>query len=108
MKLIRWTYRNMELLFWISAVVILFCMRVDTPETSLCVFSLMGFGTCPGCGIGHAIHYALHLDPAASFQHHILGIPAVIIIFIRTKRLLQPPKQTYETQPSEPHPRHRG
>ncbi len=95
-KIIKGIKTNFELLFWITAMTALFFLPEKSSATSLCVFTWLGFGHCPGCGIGHAIHYALHLDLIASFQHHIMGIPGLIIIFIRIKQLLYPPKQTYE------------
>ncbi|SJZ34054.1 DUF2752 domain-containing protein [Sediminibacterium ginsengisoli] len=78
-----------ELLFWFTALVLLFFLPVEKPATSLCLSSLVGLGKCPGCGIGHAIHEALHLRLRSSWQYHPLGIFAVIVIFIRLKQLLQ-------------------
>ena len=95
-SMIKWMRHHFDLLFWIAALIILFFLPEGKSESSLCVFTLLGFGHCPGCGIGHAIHYALHLNLPASFTHHPMGIPGVIIIFIRIKQLLYPPKQTYE------------
>jgi len=92
----KWMYEHLELLFWIAALIVLFFLPVEKSESSLCVFSWLGFGQCPGCGMGHAIHYALRLDLSASFTHHPAGIPGVIIIFSRMKQLLYPPKPTYE------------
>jgi hypothetical protein len=40
----------------------------------------LGFEYCPGCGIGHAIHYALRLQFEPSVEAHFLGIPSVIAI----------------------------
>lgn len=95
-KILKWLRMHFELLFWIAALIVFFFLPVEKSESSLCVFSWMGFGQCPGCGIGHAIHYALRLNLSASFAHHPMGIPGVIIIFIRIKQLLYPPKPTYE------------
>ncbi|MDB5210138.1 MAG: hypothetical protein JWQ30_965 [Sediminibacterium sp.] len=106
MKIIHWFRNHFELLCWITALVALFFLPENKPETSLCFFSLLCFGHCPGCGVGHAIHYALHLQFAASFQHHPLGIFGVIVIFIRVKQLLYPVKSIYETKPDQHDPRH--
>lgn len=97
--LFKWFRNRFELLCWIAALIILFFLPVNKPDTSLCVFSLLGLGHCPGCGMGHAIHYALHLQPVLSFQHHPLGIFGVMIIFIRIKQLIFPLKPAYETEP---------
>lgn len=105
MSVLKWFRRNFELLCWITALVALYFLSENTTDTSLCFFSLLGIGHCPGCGIGHAIHYALHLQIAASFRHHPLGIFAVIVIFIRIKQLLYPLKSIYETKPDQHDPR---
>jgi hypothetical protein len=102
----QWLRKHSELLFWLSALFLLFFLPEKTADTSLCVFSLLGFGHCPGCGIGHSIHYALHLKFAASFQHHPLGMFGVIVIFSRIKQLTYPVKPTYETKPNQQDPRH--
>lgn len=94
----QWIIKNLELLFWFSALMALFFLPVTKSETSLCVFSLLGFGKCPGCGIGHSIHYALRADFASSFYHHPLGILAVLVIFNRIRVLIKQNKQ--HEQPS--------
>lgn len=89
---IAYFQKHLELLFWISALILLFFLPVEKSESSLCVFSWVGFGACPGCGIGHAIYYALHGQFRASVHHHPLGIFAIMVIFIRIKQLLYLPK----------------
>ena len=106
LKTYLWFRSNAELLGWLSAVVLLFFLPEDTSATSLCVFSLLGLGHCPGCGIGHAVHYALHLKFAVSVQHHPLGIFGVLVIFNRIKQLIHPVKKTYETKPNKHGSRH--
>lgn len=98
--------RRFELLCWIAAIIALFFLPEKINDTSLCLFSLLGLGHCPGCGIGHAIHYALRLDLSLSFQFHPIGIPAVIIIFMRIKRLLYQTNRVYETKPHQSNPRY--
>jgi len=93
----KYIRKNFELLSWVTALTALFFLPETKSDTSLCVFSVLGFGPCPGCGIGHAIHYALWLDPVASFGYHPLGIIAVIVIFIRIKQLLYQTNNPYET-----------
>lgn len=85
--------RHIELLFWMAAVLLLFFMNTEAGFDSFCFFNWMGIGFCPGCGIGHAIHSALHLQFITSFREHPLGIFAIIIIFNRIKQLSFPPKQ---------------
>ena len=102
MRVFAFFKNHLELLFWTPALVVLYFLPVSAPQTSLCVFSLLGIGHCPGCGIGHAIHYALHFDITASFHAHFMGIPAVIIIFIRIKQLIFQITPAYEAKPDHP------
>lgn len=41
----------------------------------LCPFRLLTGHECPGCGMGHAVVYAMRGDFAASFHSHPLGLP---------------------------------
>ena len=81
-------YQHFELIFWCTAIVLLFFLNETRNDTSLCPFSALGFGRCMGCGIGHAIHYALKFEFRTSFQHHPMGILAVFVIFNRVKQLI--------------------
>jgi len=47
----------------------------------------MGLGWCPGCGIGHAMHDAMHFQWGKSISAHPFGIPAVCIILYRIFQL---------------------
>lgn len=87
-RMLKWGRQHLELLFLMAALTLLFFLPVEKKETSLCLFSLLGMGQCPGCGLGHSIYYALHLNLAASFQHHPIGIFAVLVIFSRIKQLI--------------------
>lgn len=89
----RWLASNTELLFWIIALIALFFLPLNSSKTTLCLFSILGFEHCPGCGIGHSIHDALHLRFSSSFRQHPLGIFAVLIIFNRIRQLIHPQKQ---------------
>ena len=71
-------------------------MDEQKTESSLCMFKWLGVDHCPGCGIGHSIHYALRLNLTASFQHHPMGIIGVMIIFNRLKQLLYPKNKPHE------------
>lgn len=74
-------------IIWSVALLLLFTMDASTNDASLCIPRILGFGYCPGCGIGHAIHHVLHLRFAQSLQEHWLGIPATVGIFYM---ILQP------------------
>ncbi|MEO7523178.1 MAG: DUF2752 domain-containing protein [Ferruginibacter sp.] len=69
-----------EQMLWLAAMIFLFCLDTSSSVHSFCIFKWMGITVCPGCGIGHAVHYALHLDFQESFHAHIFGVPATILI----------------------------
>jgi hypothetical protein len=76
-QLVKWKYRLP--LTWLLVLFLLYSM--DTNGRSLCLFTLLGLPDCPGCGLGHAMHAALHGEIRASFDAHVLGIPALLAIF---------------------------
>ena len=84
----KWTLKNLELIVWISGLLALFFMNAESTQPTFCIFRILGFTHCPGCGIGHAIHYALHFQFRQSFQSHWMGLAAVIILFFRIHQLL--------------------
>ncbi|MBC7887486.1 MAG: DUF2752 domain-containing protein [Ferruginibacter sp.] len=90
----KWMALHFELIFWITGICLLFFMNAAPAQPSLCFFRFIGLDSCPGCGIGHSIHHALHLRFAQSVQEHIAGIPAVLIILFRIKQLSYPKKTT--------------
>ncbi len=45
----------------------------------LCPIRLLTGHRCPGCGIGHAVVYAMRGDFIASFHSHVLGIPVLAV-----------------------------
>ncbi len=80
---------GLEAIIWISAFVYL---AIHNPyvqtEFTLCPLKILGFHYCPGCGLGRSVSFLLHGDLVRSFQTHILGIPATIVLFSRTISLL--------------------
>jgi hypothetical protein len=83
---------HFEQLFWLTALLSLYYMQANSGDQSLCILSRFNIHSCPGCGLGHSIHDALHLQLADSFHHHPWGIAAVIIIINRIKQLSLKPK----------------
>ena len=82
---------------WIMALLVLYFMDASK-DFSFCIFKLMGFQSCPGCGMGHSIHHALHLHFQQSLNDHILGIPATIfILYYIAKPFLPIKKQNKQT-----------
>lgn len=67
-----------EPVIWTIALLLLFFLDPSSQSISFCLFRFIGLQFCFGCGIGHAIHYVLHLEFKQSFQEHMLGIPAAI------------------------------
>jgi hypothetical protein len=46
---------------------------------TLCPFRMVTGIPCPGCGMGHALFFALRGDFAGSFRSHPLGIPLLVL-----------------------------
>ena len=72
---------HIESVIWLIALIYLLIINpYTTHHFSFCLFKLMGFDFCPGCGLGLSISYLFHFDLVNSFQTHFLGIPAFIIL----------------------------
>lgn len=94
-------YIGVEPIIWIAAFVFLAIHDPYTQnEFSICPLKALGFHYCPGCGLGRSISFLLHGDLVSSFQAHIFGIPATIILFSRTVNLLS--KTIKQNKPSHP------
>lgn len=76
----RFFRKYFEVIIWGGALVLLYFMNPSENGTSLCILKNLGMKWCPGCGLGHSIHHALHLDFKESIEDHILGIPATLIL----------------------------
>lgn len=44
-----------------------------------CLFRLLTGIPCPGCGMAHALVYALRGQWASSWRHHPLGLPLLLV-----------------------------
>ena len=92
---VRWIKQNLELLIWMAAILWL-AVGVDYQATAagFCPFRIMGIealtgmDACPGCGLGRSIAAALHGNIQLSWQHHWMGIPALLIIGSRIVTLM--------------------
>jgi lipoprotein signal peptidase len=75
---------GLEGIIWIAAL-FYFAFFVNPFEThfTICPLANAGFEYCPGCGLGNSISLFFHGYFAESFNTHILGMPALIIIFHR-------------------------
>ncbi|MEE4259809.1 MAG: DUF2752 domain-containing protein [Bacteroidales bacterium] len=94
-RVFQFIWANLELFFWIIALIYLFSMNADSTHFTLCPIKNLGFNFCPGCGIGHSLHHIMHLDIRASFSEHPLGIFALIVIILRIFTLV---KNLFKTQ----------
>lgn len=81
---------GLEGLIWISAL-IYFAFFVNTFEThfTICPLANAGFEHCPGCGLGNSISLFFHGYFTESLNTHILGIPALFIIFHRIYSIIK-------------------
>jgi hypothetical protein len=88
-KVLPFLWSNLELFFWVIALVYLFTINPESTHFTLCPFSNLGFNFCPGCGMGHALHHLMHFDIRSSISDHPLGIFALIIIILRIYKLVK-------------------
>lgn len=82
-------YFSFELFFWIIALIYLSIINPAESHFSFCLFKQLGISWCPGCGIGHSISYLLHGDVIKSFQTHVLGTFALLVIVYRVLQLIK-------------------
>lgn len=87
-RLSYFLHQNLEVVFWIVGLLILYCMPVRGEHFSLCPLKAIGFKWCPGCGLGHSIHYYLHFDFQEGWHAHYLGAFAIVIILYRIFQLI--------------------
>jgi len=77
-----------EMLIWIVGLgALYFLPPAADGHFSFCLFKLLGFHFCPGCGLGSSIHAILHGNWSQSFGYHWLGFPALLILTIRIIKL---------------------
>ena len=63
------------------AAVVVQAVHPILPETgaTFCPFRLLTGLPCPGCGMGHALVFALRGDFASSWHSHPLGLPLFVL-----------------------------
>ena len=90
---------SIEALAWLGGLVFLYVVDPSGPgRPDLCLIHRIGriggigrsvgLTFCPGCGLGAAIHHAMHGDLAMSWQAHPLGVPALILLARRAGQCL--------------------
>lgn len=72
-----------ELVFWITALVLLATANPHEHHFSLCPLANLGFDWCPGCGLGRSISALFHGEFKDSLSFHWFGIPALMLIAYR-------------------------
>jgi len=73
-----------EAAIWIGALLYLaFINNPAITHFSICPFHILGFGFCPGCGLGNSVSYILHGEILESFSVHPLGLFALIVLIAR-------------------------
>jgi hypothetical protein len=82
-------YKNPEVYIWIAGLLFLAFSNPFDHSYTICPVKLISGYSCPGCGLGHAISFALRGDWEHSFAEHWFGIPALGIILFRIFRLLR-------------------
>jgi len=91
----RFIKKYYEAIIWTTALVLLFFMNTFENGTSLCILKNLGVSWCPGCGLGHSVHHALHLNFSASLEEHVLGIPATIILIYQSIKSIYLTNKTF-------------
>jgi hypothetical protein len=84
-----WRNINIELIAWLGGLAYLALINPDRPHFSFCLFYLLGIEFCPGCGLGRSVSYLLHGEIAKSWETHILGIFAFIVLVLRIIQLIR-------------------
>ena len=81
--IVRFFVHNFEAWFWLTSLILLAFMPPESTQTTFCVWHLLGFESCLGCGLGHSISNAFHGHWITSFKFHPLGLVAIAILTIR-------------------------
>uniref|UniRef100_A0A832G7X0 DUF2752 domain-containing protein n=1 Tax=Ignavibacterium album TaxID=591197 RepID=A0A832G7X0_9BACT len=97
--IIRFIYSKLSLIYkllgiegiiWIVSLTYLASLTNSNHQHfTICPLSNLGFEHCPGCGLGKSISMILHGNIFESFDFHLLGIPALIIIIFRIFQLIK-------------------
>jgi hypothetical protein len=80
---------GLEGFIWIAALLYLaFFVNPYSTHFTICPLSNLGFEHCPGCGLGNSIALIFRGKFSLSFDTHILGIPALLIILHRVYSII--------------------
>ncbi|WP_245842597.1 DUF2752 domain-containing protein [Pontibacter ummariensis] len=97
---LRQTSYLLEVLLWGAGLFTLAFLKPEGEHLfSLCPFSWLLEGGCPGCGLGHGIAYLFRGNLAASWEAHPLAVPAVVLLAVRCGKLLHWQRNHFKKQP---------
>lgn len=81
---------GLEGIIWITALIYLaFFVNPFETHFTICPLANAGFEHCPGCGLGNSISLFFNGYFKDSFNTHILGIPAVLVILHRIYSIIK-------------------
>lgn len=81
---------SLEGIIWIVSLIYLASFTESNQQHfTICPLSNLGFEHCPGCGLGKSISMIFNGNIFESFDFHLLGIPALIIILFRISQLIK-------------------
>ena len=72
-----------EAFIWAAGLLFLAIVNCHDSHFTVCPIKLLGFGDCPGCGIGLSIHYIFRFSFIKAIHAHPLGFAALPIILFR-------------------------
>ena len=79
-----------EAAIWTGALLYLaFINDPSIAHFSICPLHILGFGFCPGCGLGNSISYIFHGEVLKSFSVHPLGLFALVVLITRIVHLIK-------------------
>ncbi|MFC5282456.1 DUF2752 domain-containing protein [Pedobacter alpinus] len=58
-------------------------MDTSKAHVSLCPLAYFNFKFCPGCGLGHSLHYFMHFEWLKAWKAHPIGFFAFFVIIHR-------------------------
>lgn len=73
----------LEFLFFASALVALYFANINGSQYSLCPLKALKINFCPGCGLGHSLHFIMHGHFKLAWQAHPIGFFAFPVIIYR-------------------------
>ncbi len=76
-----------EAYIWLGGLLFLALITPGDGHWSVCPLSMLNFDGCPGCGLGTSVSHLLHGNISASWESHILGIPALFLLTGRISQL---------------------